>query len=231
MPNHIKTILQANDEVLESIISEGDVDFNLIIPEPANLEQGSCSGEHEPGVICWFDWRPENWGTKWNAYSTKVSDGEISFETAWAHPLPIMIRLSELNPEKELLVAWANEDTGYDQGLYKIKNGKLIEAAAIGNDGSAFAKEFSSFIRHGVGYSEAYGFYEEDIDDYENDEMSDEESFKSSLSIFDPENKLTDIDEVLTIDNYPKVSKEALMTDYKRFSKTVDLDLFMADYQ
>jgi hypothetical protein len=80
------------------------LNFNLIVPQPPNIEQGGCSGQHEDGVVCWYHWNLENWGTKWGAYehshyefSLRKPYGseeiyarlDLRFETAWSAPTPI----------------------------------------------------------------------------------------------------------------------------------------------
>jgi hypothetical protein len=81
------------------------LNFDLIVPEPANIEKGGCNGQHEEGVICWYAWHLENWGTKWGAYehshfqlrfidSGNPAEGiyarlDLRFETAWSQPTPI----------------------------------------------------------------------------------------------------------------------------------------------
>lgn len=43
------------------------------------------------GCFDWFNWRVENWGTKWNACHSKwVNDYTLIFDTAWAPPIPII---------------------------------------------------------------------------------------------------------------------------------------------
>lgn len=80
--------------------------FPLIVPQPEGIERGGCTGEHEPGVICWYRWNTDNWGTKWGAYSHSFfrlrflkgdEDGaqiygriDLRFETAWSQPTPIL---------------------------------------------------------------------------------------------------------------------------------------------
>jgi len=49
------------------------------------------------GHIGWYDWRTAKWGTKWNAYnvgkwSTKRG-AQITFETAWESPEPVLREL------------------------------------------------------------------------------------------------------------------------------------------
>src|SRR5258708_3022547 len=54
----------------------------------------------------WYDWSCENWGTKWNARYSELDDAgiafgylEISFQTAWAAPMPVCRQLFELFPQ------------------------------------------------------------------------------------------------------------------------------------
>ena len=56
--------------------------FDLIVPQPENIETGGCSGEHEPGVICWYRWNVDNWGTKWGAYSHSYFEHQNLVERA-----------------------------------------------------------------------------------------------------------------------------------------------------
>jgi hypothetical protein len=75
----------------------------------------------------WYDWSIVNWGTKWNSYSNyKVSDNEISFDTAWSTPFPIIEQLAKMFPELEISVLFADEDIGSNCGGYKFHNGVLI---------------------------------------------------------------------------------------------------------
>lgn len=126
MPNHetnYVTII-GTPKNIERFIAEAFVDYNeeehgynilvpkllifdLVVPSPPNKEVGGCSGEHEEGVICWYTWNLEHWGTKWGAYSHTVfshrtlkdkygeNKGEVYgrvdlvFDTAWSAPTPI----------------------------------------------------------------------------------------------------------------------------------------------
>lgn len=74
------------------------------------------------GATNWYDWRIKNWGTKWNACDfVKVSEGEISFSTAWSMPEQIMNTLADKYPDREIYHWWADEDCGYNSGygMYK----------------------------------------------------------------------------------------------------------------
>jgi hypothetical protein len=79
------------------------------------------------GYTSWYDWSIENWGTKWNAYQTKLEDEYVKFETAWGHPFPVIKALSEKFPNENIEVKYADEDIGSNFGHYIIKNGDIIE--------------------------------------------------------------------------------------------------------
>jgi len=81
------------------------IDFEAIIPSPDNMFTGNlgdadreqCAREGRPN---WYDWQVENWGTKWNAYEQSFCDNgygelEVSFDTAWSAPFPIIAALRE----------------------------------------------------------------------------------------------------------------------------------------
>lgn len=75
----------------------------------------------------WYDWSVANWGTKWNSYDNfKLSDHQFKFDTAWATPFPVMLKLSEMFPELEFVVRFADEDIGVNCGMYGLSKGKLI---------------------------------------------------------------------------------------------------------
>ena len=57
----------------------------------------------------WYDWRLQNWDTKWDAYDVVVTDEdpdclEIEFNTAWSPPEAICNELREQYPD--LSVSW-----------------------------------------------------------------------------------------------------------------------------
>lgn len=133
-------------------------DFNMVIPQPANIETGDCSMEHAPGIICWRGWSISNWGTKWNAYDTKTEDhGDgtvtLQFDTAWSHPFPVLEALSVKCSGHELEVAYADEDLGYNLGKYSIKNGERTDLLGI-EDGTEEASEFAAQLKYGKTYAE-----------------------------------------------------------------------------
>ena len=71
----------------------------------------------------WYSWSVDKWGTKWNASETS-SDGEVlEFETAWSSPEPVIVKLSDMNPDITFIVEYADEDIGSNCGRYTLKEG------------------------------------------------------------------------------------------------------------
>ena len=69
----------------------------------------------------WYDWRLQNWDTKWDAYDVVVTDDdpdctEIEFNTAWAPPEAICHALREQYPD--LSVSWFYDEPGCEIAGY-----------------------------------------------------------------------------------------------------------------
>jgi hypothetical protein len=72
---------------------------------PRALEEGRKAIEayHQTGFYDWYDWRVENWGSKWNSYAFGIdqeADERLSFhfDTAWSFPLPVLEKLAGMFP-------------------------------------------------------------------------------------------------------------------------------------
>ena len=100
-------------EKLKQIFEDEKV-FGQIIPEPdwsntplMTVQEKSCIGyirgnlgelpvdgrfqSTDQADDRWYDWRLQNWDTKWDAYDVSIDDDdpenlEISFNTAWSPP-------------------------------------------------------------------------------------------------------------------------------------------------
>ena len=106
------------------------LDFSKVLPEP-DYDKPKKDGTHNDGVQTelhsvmpdWWNWRNENWGTKWNlvpdhdgdltAYIT-VEDGEdfimLEFDTAWSPPSGIYEAIVDKYPD--LSVNWFYREDG-----------------------------------------------------------------------------------------------------------------------
>ena len=69
----------------------------------------------------WYDWRLQNWDTKWDAYDVEVTDDdpdqlEVTFNTAWSPPEAICNAMRELYPD--LSVSWFYDEPGCEIAGY-----------------------------------------------------------------------------------------------------------------
>ena len=69
----------------------------------------------------WYDWRCQNWDTKWDAYDVEVIDEdpdcvEIQFDTAWSPPEAICHALREQYPD--LAISWFYDEPGAEIAGY-----------------------------------------------------------------------------------------------------------------
>ena len=133
MPNHVlnrlhfdtdeetaKAILafiQKDDDGENEKYGPGTFDFNKLVPMPTEYLK---TGE-------WYNWRWNNWGTKWNAYEEEYDGGNtISFLTAWAPPHEVIEALSEQFPGVYFTHRWAEEEIGVDVGQREYLNGVCV---------------------------------------------------------------------------------------------------------
>jgi hypothetical protein len=147
MPNHITNIVKVTgrnaEKVLQSIASDsGRFCFTKILPMPKELDETTSPSQKAEtneeqrfkneliknyGHDNWYDWRIENWGTKWDAYhcdTIEEGDTETVFTTAWSTPVEIFIKLSKMHPNAVITVEHADEDIGHNCGIATYKNGK-----------------------------------------------------------------------------------------------------------
>ena len=84
------------------------------------------------GAPTWYEWSITNWGTKWNAYGYEEGTDysacdELTFQTAWTAPHPILRKLSEMFPEIVFKHQWADEDIGMNCGERCYLGGEKID--------------------------------------------------------------------------------------------------------
>ena len=70
----------------------------------------------------WYDWRLQNWDTKWDAYDVEQHDFddpdqyEVTFNTAWAPPDAICNQIREQYPD--VSVSWFYDEPGCELAGY-----------------------------------------------------------------------------------------------------------------
>jgi len=78
----------------------------------------SAEAFRRTGYYDWYDWSCENWGTKWNAYSTVIETDqpeylEFTFDTAWSFPEPVFERIAAEFPKLEITTDSFDEGWGF----------------------------------------------------------------------------------------------------------------------
>ena len=70
----------------------------------------------------WYNWRVQNWGTKWDCYSLEIDDTdmhygfEVTFETAWSPPEEICNAIRE--QYDDLSMSWFYDEPGCEIAGY-----------------------------------------------------------------------------------------------------------------
>lgn len=129
-------------------------DFEKVIPPPANIFRGNIGREEKEMCIregrpTWYDFNRENWGTKWNCFSCKRESFFVfAFETAWSSVPVIIEAISKKFPAVSFIYEYADEDTGYNAGVYELKDG--ITKETIFEQGSIKAYELAFKLRPSI---------------------------------------------------------------------------------
>ena len=143
MPNHCHnrvTFYSDDTTVILRLheIFKSDNIFTQFIPEPdwktTPNEAGELPIQPEPdsmyppkfpdGTIDdrWYNWRLQNWGTKWDAYEVEIDDSElhygfeVTFDTAWSPPEEICHAIKE--QFDDLSVSWFYDEPGCEFAGY-----------------------------------------------------------------------------------------------------------------
>ena len=86
------------------------------LPQPDGTFQSTCRRDDR-----WYDWRVQNWDTKWDCYDVVVTDddpecAEIEFNTAWSPPEAICSALREQYPD--VSISWFYDEPGCEIAGY-----------------------------------------------------------------------------------------------------------------
>jgi len=111
--------------------ASGNLSFDQGYPQNLGITQEENDRLYsEYGCNNWKDWAIKYWGCKWDGASDEPYDddnfsslNQVSFRTAWDHPLPFIKELSKKHPEELISVHW-EEEQGYGQ-IYNILNTKV----------------------------------------------------------------------------------------------------------
>lgn len=97
-----------------------------------------ASNIEDYGGANWVDWRTRNWGTRFNAYDTKVGDKTIDFKVDGTPALQAIINLSKKLPDHTpLAVMFAEEGFGKQVGYMLITDGQIDPRSKLHMDNTA----------------------------------------------------------------------------------------------
>jgi len=136
------SLIKTAEEIAE-MKKQNEIDKKKWIKEhPGSKYEGFFSGEQaitqeqyderikKYGFSNWYDWAVQNWGTKWGTYDVgKWKNGkksiEISFNSAWSPPLPVIKTLSDKFPSAVFTLEYADEGGGF-LGSTTFEDGEVI---------------------------------------------------------------------------------------------------------
>ena len=143
MPNHChnRVTFYSDDkpELIQKLhkIFKSEEVFTQFVPEPdwatTPNEAGELSAKdpNEPmfppkfpdGTVDdrWYNWRLQNWGTKWDCYEVDIDDSEleygfeVTFDTAWSPPEEICSAIKE---QFDVSISWFFDEPGMEVAGY-----------------------------------------------------------------------------------------------------------------
>jgi hypothetical protein len=112
--------------VSENITEEGNetrLNFNFVAPLPEDQQEN------------WYDWKCQNWGTKWigDVYYIEHAQGDaltINFSTAWSPPEPWLEKASIKYPDLHFHLLYQEE--GLDFGGYFVADNGVTAGECAG---------------------------------------------------------------------------------------------------
>lgn len=142
MPNYCMNELtitgekQTLDRIVKRHTKEMNLDFDSIIPYPQVCRDKDKELQAESGFEHAFskegyNWCVENWGTKWNSFSSHYdfhTDTELhmDFDTAWTPPVPVVIQLAKMYPDAKFVLSYREEGCCF-YGKLVCEYGQVVE--------------------------------------------------------------------------------------------------------
>lgn len=113
---------------LDMIARQEGIPSNMQGEEKAQFDE-MVDNYTKHGYLHVMDFNTKEWGTKWNACQSSYDEqtGELSFETAWSCPEPVLIAWSKMFPDEVIAIKYADEDIGSNCGTFSLKDGEAIE--------------------------------------------------------------------------------------------------------
>ena len=157
MPNHCDQQVHLRGpwnlikEIYEHLELANPVFCQLIKPMPFNTFVKPRVSRKSYSTPAWYDWRCDNWGTKWDVCNVEIMDegftdignpleddceAEFSFNcwTAWAPPIPVWSHLVDLGIKVD---ADYQDEGGMFEGRYVNGDDECWEPIEEGEDEDA----------------------------------------------------------------------------------------------
>jgi hypothetical protein len=122
-------------KIKEQVTNEaGEFDFGKIVPEPTTpdyFKDNLSSEDMKQHPLNWYEWRIENWGTKWNASDSQIGEVkddqlQVWFNTAWAPAIPVTTELSKQYPNVRIEHKYIEEGMDFC-GVIELQNGEELD--------------------------------------------------------------------------------------------------------
>ena len=102
-----------------------ELSLHRLVPQPDDITK------EEEFNHRWWEWRKDNWGTKWDIdceecyLSTNLDKVEYRFLSAWSPPIEFLNKASTLFKKLRFSLVYNEPGMGYT-GKYVVKSGKVI---------------------------------------------------------------------------------------------------------
>lgn len=150
------------------IMNTAKLMFKPLEKDQIDLLIQAITNIRDHGFAYWHPWACHHWGTKWGVYNVEEKGDFVTFDTAWSHPQPVFLKLSELNPDLTIKVEYADEDTGSNCGTIIYRAGSVVSEEIaprwdqLDEAGKRFWQRFALSITDPDNIEDRLAEYEED---------------------------------------------------------------------
>ncbi len=119
MPNHTsnKLTVKGPSELVtrfkfDNVGDDESLSLEKALPTPSELlgDNSIVDGS----MPDWYNWRVENWGTKWDVFDTSPWEGNsVAFFSAWSPPIEWLREVALKYPELSFQLDYADEGGGF----------------------------------------------------------------------------------------------------------------------
>ena len=119
MPNHTsnKLTVSGSSELVarfkfDNTGKEESLSLEKALPTPSKLLGDNAI--KDGNMPDWYNWRVNNWGTKWDVYDTQPWEGNsVAFFSAWSPPIEWLRAIAEKYPDLSFQLDYADEGGGF----------------------------------------------------------------------------------------------------------------------